>query len=296
MPKTSTTVSICICTYKRPRCLNSLLNTLQNQSATTAIIQIVICDNDPSESAKSTIAKWLQRSKFPITPVFVSQPNISLARNACIGIAQGEWLALIDDDELPCEDWVEQLLTTAENYKSNIVFGPVLPLLPKNIPSWMIEGNFFDRPRHATGTKVGISDARTGNALIRKDILDKAPFSTEFGRTGGEDTFLFQKLFSQGFQAYWSDEAIVTEEVPPERATCKWLIQRSFRTGQTYARTQNPQKNTIALIMGVLHEALKAGILFPISRMRSLRRLRVAAWNSGILTARLGCIYQEYKH
>src|SRR5204863_1272629 len=57
------------------------------------------------------------------------------------------------------------------------------------------------------------------------------------GLTGGEDTVFMRQLLRRGRKIVWCGEAVVREEVPPERLIPSFLLRRAFQRGQatTYA-------------------------------------------------------------
>lgn len=300
-------VSVCICTYKRPQLLDALLTDIQKLDENGLSLEIVVADNDPGASASDVISSWGEESRFPLAAVHVPTPNISLARNACVQRAKGRWVAFIDDDEQPDPEWVKQLVHAAESCEADVVFGPVFPILPASTPSWIVTGDFFQRPRHPTGTKAASSDMRTGNALVRRTLLEKVRFDPDFGRAGGSDSILFSQLQADGRKMVWCDEAIVHEVVPPERANWKWLLRRSFRTGQSsmYARLQvrSPtdrwkERAYLASRASARLIGSMAGVVIflPFSPPRAFRNLRNLARSAGTVLAALGYKYHEYSH
>ena len=102
-------ITICICTYKRQKMLRSLLGALQGLKGSESFTHsIVVVDNDAEQSAKHVV----QGFNFdPVRVTYLCEPkqNIALARNMAVKNAQGDYLAFIDDDELPVSDWLLQL-------------------------------------------------------------------------------------------------------------------------------------------------------------------------------------------
>ena len=187
------------------------------------------------------------------------------------------------------------------------MFAPVLPRYGDDTPQWIRRGDFFNRRRFATGTVIGIQDARTGNVLIRRSKLMAlpGPFDLAFGRTGAEDTMLFRDMLAQGAKFIWCDEATVSEEVPAQRANLNWLLRRSYRLGQTYvlseiARLRGMRRLTRATELGLralLQLPIAAGVALaslPFSHIMSIRWLRTTLAQCGKLSALVGHRYYEY--
>jgi hypothetical protein len=145
---------------------------------------------------------------------------------------------MIDDDELPIPQWLASLYRCALSLNADAVFGPVEPVYPAACPQWMVDGRYFERRRFPTGTAIQRGGTRTGNVLFRRMMISdrKEPFDPAFGLSGGSDSLLFDGLLLEGKRFYWCDEAVVEEDVPEERATWQWLLQRSFRGGQGHGR------------------------------------------------------------
>lgn len=166
-----TSISVCICTCRRPQWLRQTLESLRQNPASSKLIEIIIVDNDPEGGARDVVASFDFGAGTSLRYYQESARNISLARNRAVKEAAGRWLAMIDDDEFASEDWLENLMRAAADYDADVVFGPVLPVFEERTPAWIIEGGFFERPRSATGTRVDWHEARTGNALIRRELV-----------------------------------------------------------------------------------------------------------------------------
>jgi succinoglycan biosynthesis protein ExoM len=234
-------LSVCVCTFRRPELLAELLAALARQEGLDddVGVEVVVVDNDVDGSAAPVIASMRARSNRFLLRDFVEPvQNIALARNRAVAEARGEWIAFIDDDEVPARRWLAQLRAAARRFAADGVFGPVLPLLPDGAPRWIAAGRFFDRPRHPTGAAVPTDELRTGNVLLRRAVLDgvPGPFEPAYGRSGGEDTVLFEHLVGTGARFVWCDEAAVHERVPPARARLGFVLRRSFGGGHGHAR------------------------------------------------------------
>ncbi len=304
-------ISICICTFRRTSLLAQLLHSLSllTHEGIAEQVEIVVADNDPANSAKPILMNWIPPSKFSLVHVHVPVANISLARNATVSAATGQWIAFIDDDETPSVDWLKQLLNAQQTYHADAVFAPVVPRYVAGTPDWIIKGAFFDRRRFATGSPIDERDARTGNVLIaaaKLKALD-GPFDAQFGRTGGEDSLLFRDLLATGCRFIWCDEAPVEEEVPLARANAKWLIQRSYRVGQTWIRAElyrlkGLEHTTHSLYLSgraVVQLMLCLPLFFLTliwSREQAFVWVRKAAMQMGKLTGMTKYQYKEYGH
>lgn len=247
-------VSVCICTFKRPALLERLLENLQKQRTDGLFTySAVVADNDPAQSAQQLVAELASTSAVPLKYCSESQPNIALARNKAVQYAEGDFIAFIDDDEFPTEDWLWNLFKTCMALGVDGVLGPVKPSFESEPPKWVKRGKFFDRPTFETGYKVNWDEARTGNVLFKREILNSVdiPFRSEFA-TAGEDVDFFRRMIEKGHTFIWCNEAVAYEVVPASRCTRSYLLKRALLRGSNFNkhptdRFKNATKSIIAV-------------------------------------------------
>jgi succinoglycan biosynthesis protein ExoM len=288
--------------------LQHLLEVMYNRLTLPGETEFIVVDNDASGSATEVFEKFEDRQ--PVLRGFnVPIQNISLARNRAVAEARGEWIAMIDDDEVPNPDWLLCLHQCATRFEADAVFGPVLPHFPKSAPQWIIDGGFFDRARYSTGTVVGPTDARTGNVLIRADAIKGLgePFNPDFGLSGGEDSMLFRDLIAEGKRLVWCDNAEVREAITKDRLNGRWLIRRWFRGGQTFAqsvlRSGVPKSPSVPkrlwfVIRSILLAMVATAMLvlsIPFGKKAYFSWVRVLAIQAGKLCPPSVFMYKEYQ-
>ena len=231
-------ITVCICTYKRPGLLGRLLDALRDQKTEGLFTySVVVADNDQQESAKSAVNSFAAACEIKAIYCVEPTPNIAMARNKVVQEAKGDYLAFIDDDEIPGNDWLLVMLRTLKARGVDGVLAPVLPYFETEAPKWLVKAGFYDRPRHETGFVLGWQEARTGNVLLRRRILDGIGevFRPEFG-AGGEDQDFFKRMMDQGRKFIWCDEAPAHELVPPHRWRRRFLLKRALLRGKTTFR------------------------------------------------------------
>jgi len=227
-------ISICVCTYKRIKLITKLLNALQNLNTDDCFTySVVVVDNDFEASAKQTIENTKRDSKICISYFNEPEQNIALARNKAVTNAKGEFIAFIDDDEVPSENWLINHYKSFAEFHADGVLGPVLPYYEESPPKWIVRGKFYERPSHRTGTVLDWENSRTGNVMFRKEVFNNGNnlFRREFG-SGGEDRDFFKRMITQGFQFVWCAEAPVYEEVTAVRCTRSFMLRRALLRGQ----------------------------------------------------------------
>jgi succinoglycan biosynthesis protein ExoM len=234
--------------------LKQLLEHLQKQrTGGLFTYSVVVADNDPAQSAQHLVAELSSTSALHVTYCSESQQNIALARNKALQYANGEFIAFIDDDEFPIEDWLYNLFNTCAAFGVDGVLGPVNPSFESDPPGWVKRGRFFDRPAFKTGYKVNWDEGRTGNVLFKRDILNSVdiPFRSEFA-TAGEDVDFFRRMMEKGHTFIWCNEAVAYEVVPISRCTRSYLLKRALLRGSNFnkhptGRFKNAAKSLIAV-------------------------------------------------
>jgi succinoglycan biosynthesis protein ExoM len=269
-------ISVCICTYKRPELLQKLLKELQHQQTNGLFTySIVVADNDAKESARVVVDACARSSGLEIKYCIETEQNIALARNRVIENAKGNWLAFIDDDEFPVKDWLLKLFQACHRYEVSGALGPVLPFFEQEPPRWIIKGKFYDRPRHETGFIIDPNEGRTGNVLLRREVLHgvEGPFRAQFG-SGGEDRDLFKRLIAAGQRFVWCDEAAAYETVPQVRWTRSFMLRRALLRGK--ASLANPAGVALQLfksLVAIPAYAVALPFLLPVGQHAFMRYL-----------------------
>jgi len=227
-------ISVCVCTYKRPVLLKRLLNELGRQETGGLFAySIVVADNDEAKSAEAVVAEMRLSSTIAVKYCVEPRQNIALARNKVVENAEGTFVAFIDDDEFPATNWLLTLFNTCKQFNVDGVLGPVKRHFDEEPPAWIRKSRFYDRRVNPTGTRVDWHEARTGNVLLKRQILigNAAPFRPEF--RAGEDQDFFRRKIEQGHVFVWSAEAEAYEVVPPARWKRIYLVRKALLRGAT---------------------------------------------------------------
>lgn len=225
---------ISIATYKRPELLKDLLESIEPE-VLGQDARICVVDNDAEASARAVCEEF----PLDVTYVVEPRPGIAAARNRGLDLVadNDRFLIFVDDDERVQPGWLQELRQAQLRYEADVVSGPVVSVLPTDAPRWIARGGFIQRARFRTGDP-SLSPA-TNNTLVRLDYLRSVGFprfDESFSLTGGSDTAFFRVLREAGARMVWCDEAVVHEDVPPERANLRWIWRRGIREGNVSGR------------------------------------------------------------
>lgn len=256
-------VDVCVATFKRPKLLRKLLESLFRQSLDDIRMRVIVVDNDHDSTAQNIVEAF--KKTLPFEVIYDVEPvqSIPLARNRALSYVRSDYIAIVDDDETVPENWLTTMLATMEQYKADVVCGPVVSLLPAAAPEWAKSQKSFQRVQRPTGTRLEC--CATNNVIIRRSSLGvpSIGFNPVYGLSGCDDTDFFYRLHLAGKRLIWCDDAEVTEHVPESRVTLKWLRRRGFRSGQSFVRVfvarYSTEKKVIWFIQKIMY--LVGGII-----------------------------------
>jgi glycosyltransferase involved in cell wall biosynthesis len=259
-------IDVCICTYKRPGLLKRLLDDLIKQGTCGRFsYSIVVVDNDQLESARALVEEFASAAPVSVRYFVEPRQNIALARNKAVENAEGDFVAFIDDDEFPAENWLLNLYQACKEYKVDGVLGPVKRHFDEEPPKWILKSRFYDRRINPTGTPVSWQEARTGNVLIKREVCASGEMAFRREFRAGEDQDFFRRKIEKGYSFIWSAEAVVHEVVPPVRWKRSYMMRKALLRGATAALQPNCGPLNIAksvIAVGVYSAALPFTLLF----------------------------------
>lgn len=290
MNKRMAHICVCICTYQRRQYLPRLLEALKRQvTGDQFTYSIVVVDNDNLRSAEAEVQVFAASSPVPVRYCVEPEQNIARARNRAIENAWGDYVALIDDDEFPAENWLLASLDACRRYDVDGVLGPVLRHFDEKPPDWIIKGKFWARPTYPTGLKLEGDKGRVGNALLKMRIFapGQEPFRPEF--RAGEDVDFFLRMIEQGHVFVWCNEAVVYEVVPPIRWKRSFILRRSMLQGSINPLQQSFSKANLATsVVAIPVYALVLPVSLVLGHHRFMTLLVKLAYHSGRVLASLG--------
>ena len=292
-------VVIAIPTFKRPKSLARLLGAIARLK-TRADISVLVADNDADAHQGFDFCTHLAPDyRWPLKAVIEEARGIAQVRNRLVAEAlksDAQFIAMIDDDEWPDENWIEELLHTQRAFEAGAVQGSVLFSTSEAGP------NSVPDIRHASGPIEMPQGA--GNLLIKCSILQSmaAPwFDPAFALTGGEDFDFFMRLKKAGCRFAWSDEARALGDVPPHRNEWAWVMRRAYSNGNSDMRVILKHRPGLApavwegaKIAGALLLSLPLALILAFSPNHRRKPLTKLCRAAGKLTAMAGRHYNEY--
>jgi succinoglycan biosynthesis protein ExoM len=259
-------IVVCICTFQRTHLLPRLFEKIAAQKLREGIkISVTVVDNDAASSARDVVAQLGRQFHLETLYEVETERNFALVRNRIVNLAKGNLIAFIDDDEVPVEDWLSNLLDTMQKQDADGVLGPVRPYFDETPPAWLVKSRLCDRPVHPTGMQMQWSQCRSGNVLLKKSIFDerKILFDPNYA-TGGEDVDFFKRAADAGCKFFWCEEAAAYELVPSDRLKKSYYLNRALLQG-TISLKYASGKNSISGRAAIFIKAFMATVIYTVA-------------------------------
>lgn len=239
-------VSTIVSTYSDNRYydLIELMDALRKQINEYNEIIIII---DANQHLYTTIKNHALKYGNSNIKVIFNPENKGLSHSRNIGIhhSNGDILAFIDDDAIPCPDWTNEIIKTfLKDDKIGAVTGDVIPVWEDNNMSWfpkelhwMISCSYTLTPKKEKEIERGFG---TNMAFRRKVFQRVGEFNTKLGINGknwvgGEDTDMFLRVKDNGTKIIFNPDIKVYHKISKERIYIKNLIKRAINGGFSVA-------------------------------------------------------------
>jgi len=237
---TAPVLSVVVCTRDRAGLLGDCLASVRQQVA-EGPVEVLVVDNGSTDDTAAVVeaAPGVRYVAEPLT-------GLSRARNTGLEAARAPLVAYVDDDARAEPGWAQALVDSARRWPPAAAFaGPVTLAWSGPRPRWLVPElerwfsavDHGDRPRLLSPSEWPVG----ANLALRRDaVLAAGGFSVDLGRIGGslgseEEVELVRRLRAAGGEVAWAPLAAVRHLVPPERATRRWLLRRSWAQGRSDA-------------------------------------------------------------
>lgn len=240
-------LSIIIATYNRGEKLLRTLNSLIKQSLDKQSWEGIIVNNNCTDNTIRLFQEFKASNPdaWNLRMVLENEQGLSYARNKGIAESSGEYIAIIDDDQLVNRDFAKNYLDFFEQHPDAAAAGgKITPLYYFEPPKWL--SHLTEKPIAGTldmGTKVHLFKGNKypfgGNMAFRRSTIEKyGNFNIKLGRTGkkllaGEEKDLFRRIKNGGGKIYWVPGPEVYHIIPQERLTREYFTKLTRMTGVT---------------------------------------------------------------
>lgn len=240
------TISLVIATYNGASKIGGALESLTRQTLDRELWDVVVVNNNSTDNTAEVVNKFIAAHP-EINIKLVDEPNqgLSYARNRGIDECKGDYIAIIDDDEVACPEFLSEYFDFLDTHPYAVAAGGrILPHYPGKRPGWLTW--ITERPiggRLDLGKEIILFPEGKyfggGNLCLRRSAINYyGKFNTELGRRGskllgGEEKELYMRYYASGENIYYLPKAEILHIINPERLTKPYFKAVCYRIGQS---------------------------------------------------------------
>ena len=243
-------LSLIIATYNRAAEMVRALESVAVQSAAADEWECVVVDNNSTDDTAAKFAEFAENhNEINLRMVREERQGLSFARNRGIAESRGDIIAIIDDDERICADFIRAYIEAFDAHpEAASAGGRTVAEYPSGRPEWM--SRWTERPI-ANPLDLGgaIRDFRGsgripcgGNMAVRRSAIERySAFDTSLGRSGatlvgGEECDLFARLSRGGERCIYVPRAVMYHIIPASKLTDEYFDRLVYNIGVTQRR------------------------------------------------------------
>jgi glycosyltransferase involved in cell wall biosynthesis len=244
-------VSIIICAHNAEERIGGLLNKVSSQAKGLSEeigFEMVVVDSASTDNTLKIVESALKNCLFPVKNIKIEQKGKVKALNIALKSADGDILAIIDDDISPCDDWLKNIIRAFSLYDADVVGGRIIASWTDGpAPSWFTPAVAAFTPVHDMGPGTltynpPFSSPVGANFAARRTVFEMiGPFDQALGHVGPrpfgaeESEFSFRAVQS-GFRVIYSGSAAVSHPFSRDLWHPAAMLRRAFYHGIGMAR------------------------------------------------------------
>ena len=261
-------VSVLIPTFRRPESFRRAAESVFAQKD-VANFELIAIDNSPEGSALALFAEMAATAPIPFRSAHEPRAGVAHARNAALALAQGDFVAWLDDDEEAAPHWLASLLAVRAATGAQSVFGPVVARAPTGGRWRSFVEHIYTRRGPAEDGVIEFA-CGMGNSLQPRALFEADEFDARANETGGEDDRLFAAWSAAGARYAWAADAEVIEHVEGARAELGHGLKRAFAYGQGPCETAWAEHDVIGLSRHMAVGAAQVCVFTPVALVAGL--------------------------
>lgn len=307
-------ISVVIATYNRAHLLQGALAALASQEVPRSLLwEIVIIDNNSSDSTARVVDAFSKTASIPVRYVFEPRQGLSWARNRGVQEARGSILAFSDDDVCPAPDWIAQVAAAIDRWNAHGVGGRILPRWEAPPPRWLT-GNWrllrrlsimaFEGSRPLALPLEREPQVWGANMAFRRELFDRVGgFDPRRGMAGtrlfrGEESDLIDRALGLGLKIVYDGALTVYHRIGSDRMRKAYFRRLAFDSAHGDARATPvvdgrfflgaPLSSYSRAVMGFWKWVVSCLLRRPGAFDQELRWLESLGTLTGYLRVRLG--------
>jgi len=270
-------VSIILCTTGLRPMLMACLERLTAEAQDYPGCEIIVALNGPEDAALTEAV-----SRFPVRLLHEPRRGVSIARNYAVHRAKGDILVFVDDDVLPADNWLDEILKGFSDPNVACVTGRVIPAgslslsaeraeryysSGRALSEWSLDASSPHWYQYILGEPVGFGC----NMAFRKSFLESCSlFPADLGAGsligGGDEFYMYIQVVKNGYRLRHAPAAAVTHYFGDD-------------PGKQKARNTQLYAGTVAFALKLLMEERMLRLETAKWLLSALRRRLWRMWN-----------------
>lgn len=212
--------------------------------------EVVVAENGSRDNTCEAVREM--SASIPLVLLHLREKGKAAALNEAMALAKGQFVIFTDDDIIPSQTWVSDLLDAAGHFPEAILFtGPIIPAYPKGTPNWLQKhplcGFLFARyqPPNPLGYISPFRAPYGPNFAVRRSAIANLQFRVDLGPSeqngplSYEDWDFIEELrhrhsaFLNRGGFIFVPSASVCHEIRREQTGLDWITERAYQSGRS---------------------------------------------------------------
>ena len=221
-------VSVIMPAYNAEKYIEKAIMSVVNQTYTNW--ELIVIDDGSKDSTSEIVEKLVKKDER--IAFFANEKNMGVARtrNRGFDLAKGEYVALLDSDDIWLEEKLEKQLALFSETDADIVYTSygIIDVEDKKYKEDYLVPSQTDFEKMLGENHIGCS-----TVVLKKNVTEKYRFNENFYH---EDYVLWMQLLKDGHKAYGLTEVLVQYRFYPgsraankiKSAQKRWIIYREY--------------------------------------------------------------------
>ena len=234
-------ISAVIITYNRCDKLELALEGLTKQSIEISKYEVLVIDNNSTDNTRGTVENY--QESLNLRYYLERKQGGGHARDSGFRKAQGDYIAFLDDDAIPTEDWLQTLVDNIRAHEPDCLCGPIFPYYTSEKPHWF-KDEYEIRTLGENWHLMPVGATHSGSNMTwkRAILMDIGGFDVSLGVSGdkfiaGEDTELFYRYWrSKKGKVIYNPKIRVLHWTPKYKMRVTYMLKRFLAVGVATAK------------------------------------------------------------
>ncbi|MGD0142731.1 MAG: glycosyltransferase family A protein [Rhizomicrobium sp.] len=233
-------LSVLICTHRRPQGLRRILSALVPQLKDRPAREVIVVnDGTHDDDYEAVVEEFAAHIRYRALKKNV---GVAAARNAAARMAAGDYLIFTDDDCEPPPFWLDWIVARLDQHPElDLVAGATKPLWPRK-PGFFAHVRAVHELIPSTAQTGGTIIFPTANVAIRRSVFESTGgFGFPDFQGAGEDTELATRLSLMGVRSLYDPAWFTRHEIEEGFfGLCRRYRRYGFANGRLIRLTTSP--------------------------------------------------------